>query len=216
VIRNLLDEVGCAADEIGIDLTCIQKVTEEAIDEPHLRFTTNNAACLSALHDECRVAGGTAWFWTRPDAVDAVDVLFVDEAAQMSLANVLAVSQAAKTVVLLGDPQQLEQPTQGTHPDGVDTSALDHMLGGHQTIPEDRGLFLEETWRLHPTICAFTSELFYENRLHPRRGLELQEVRSKSVLIPEEAAPRFRDDVAPRNGMMPPPDSEMMSPPIPE
>jgi hypothetical protein len=92
----------------------------------------------------------------------------------MSLANVLAVSQAAKTVVLLGDPQQLNQPTQGTHPDGVDTSALGHMLGGHQTIPEDRGLFLEETWRLHPTICAFTSELFYESRFHPRQGLELQ------------------------------------------
>jgi superfamily I DNA and/or RNA helicase len=109
-------------------------------------------------------------------------VLFVDEAAQMSLANVLAVSQAAKTVVLLGDPQQLDQPTQGTHPDGVDTSALDHMLAGHQTIPEDRGLFLEETWRLHPAICAFTSELFYEGRLHPRSGLELQEIRSTSVL----------------------------------
>jgi predicted RecB family nuclease len=182
VIRNLLDEVGRAADEVGIDLTCIQKVSEEAIDEPHLRFTTNNATCLSALHDDCRVAGGTAWFWTHTDTFEAVDVLFVDEAAQMSLANVLAVSQAAKTVVLLGDPQQLDQPTQGTHPDGVDTSALDHMLGGHQTIPENRGLFLEETWRLHPTICAFTSELFYEGRLHPRQGLELQEVRSTSVL----------------------------------
>ena len=71
---------------------------------------------------------------------------------------------------------------QGTHPDGVDTSALDHMLAGHQTIPEDRGLFLEETWRLHPAICAFTSELFYEGRLHPRAGLELQEIRSTSVL----------------------------------
>jgi hypothetical protein len=182
VIRNLLDEVGRAADELGIDLTCIQKVAEEAIDEPRLRFTTDNATCLSALDDDCPVAGGTAWFWTRPDAVDAVDVLFVDEAAQMSLANVLAVSQAAKTVVLLGDPRQLDQPTQGTHPDGVDTSALDHMLGGHRTIPEDRGLFLEETWRLHPTICAFTSELFYESRLHPRQGLERQQVRSTSVL----------------------------------
>jgi predicted RecB family nuclease len=182
VIHNLLDEVCRAADETGIDLIGIQKVSEEAIDGPRLRFTTDNATCLSALHDDRQVAGGTAWFWTRPDALDAVDVLFVDEAAQMSLANVLAVSQAAKTIVLLGDPQQLDQPTQGSHPDGVDTSALDHMLGGHQTIPKDRGLFLEETWRLHPTICAFTSELFYEGRLHPRPGLELQEVRSTSVL----------------------------------
>ena len=103
VIRNLLDEVCRAADVIGVDLTCIQKVTEEAVDEPRLRFTTDNRTCLSALHDDCRVAGGTAWLWARPDALDAVDVLFVDEAAQMSLANVLAVSQAAKTIVLLGD-----------------------------------------------------------------------------------------------------------------
>jgi uncharacterized protein len=181
VIRNLLDEVCRAAEEFGLDLTCIQMVREEAVDQPRLRFTTDNSTCLSALHHDCRVAGGTAWFWTRPDAVDAVDVLFVDEAAQMSLANVLAVS-AAKTVVLLGDPQQLDQPTQGSHPEGVDISALDHMLAGRQTIPEDRGLFLEETWRLHPTICAFTSELFYESRLHPHQGLELQEVRSGSVL----------------------------------
>ena len=182
VIRKLLDEVCQAADEMGVDLTCIQMVQEEASDEPRLRFTTDNPTCLSALHRDCRVAGGTAWLWTRPDAVDAVDVLFVDEAAQMSLANVLAVSRAAKTVVLLGDPQQLDQPTQGSHPDGVDTSALDHMRGSHQTITKDRGLFLEETWRLHPAICAFTSELFYEGRLHPRQGLELQEVRSTSVL----------------------------------
>ena len=182
VIRNLLDEVCRAADEIGVDLTCIQKVPDRADDEPRLQFTTDNAVCFSALQSDCQVAGGTAWLWARPDARDAVDVLFVDEAAQMSLANVLAVSQAAKTVVLLGDPQQLDQPTQGSHPEGVDTSALDHILEGRQTIPEDRGLFLEETWRLHPTICAFTSELFYEDRLRPRPGLELQEIRSTGPL----------------------------------
>ena len=68
----------------------------------------------------------------------------------MSLANVLAVSQAARSVVLLGDPRQLEQPIQGSHPDGVDVSSLDHILGPHATVPGDRGLFLPETWRLHP------------------------------------------------------------------
>jgi uncharacterized protein len=180
VIRNLLDEVGRAAGELGLDLTCIQKVAEETVDEPRLRFTTDNATCLSALQGARQVAGATAWFWARPDAVEAVDVLFVDEAAQMSLANVLAVSQAATALVLLGDPQQLDQPMHGSHPEGTDTSALDHILAGHHTIPEDRGLFLEETWRLHPTICAFTSELFYEGRLRPHRGLELQEIRSSS------------------------------------
>src|SRR5262249_15006641 len=156
-----------AADECGIDLTCIQRVPEDAPDEPRIRFTTDNLDCLSALQSDCQVGGGTAWFWARPDAAGVVDVLFVDEAAQMSLANVLAVSQAARTLVLLGDPQQLDQPTQGSHPEGTNASALDHILAGRQTIPEDRGLFLDETWRLHPKICAFTSELFYEHRLTP-------------------------------------------------
>ena len=106
------------------------------------------------------------------DAADTLDVLFVDEAAQMSLANVLAVSPCAKTVVLIGDPQQLDQPMQGSHPEGTDVSALNHLLGGLQTIPADKGLFLAETWRLHPDICAFTSELFYEGKLRSRDGLE--------------------------------------------
>jgi superfamily I DNA and/or RNA helicase len=182
VIRNLLDGVRKAADEVGIDLTCIQKVSEKAPDEPRLRLSTDNAKCLSALQGDCQVAGATAWFWARSDAFQSVDVLFVDEAGQMALANVLAVSQAAKSIVLLGDPQQLNQPTKGSHPDGTGVSALDHILAGHQTIPDDRGLFLEETWRLHPTICAFTSELFYEGRLHPRAGLEAQEIRSSGPI----------------------------------
>ena len=67
---------------------------------------------------------------------------------------------------------------QGSHPEGTDVSALNHILNVHATIPADRGLFLEETWRLHPEICAFTSELFYESRLRSRPRLELQTIRS--------------------------------------
>ena len=78
--------------------------------------------------------------------------------------------------MLIGDPQQLEQPIQGSHPDGTAVSALDHLLGGRQTIEADRGLFLEQTWRLHPEICAFTSEMFYEGRLYSRPGLENQRI----------------------------------------
>jgi uncharacterized protein len=80
-------------------------------------------------------------------------------------------------VILLGDPQQLEQPLQGTHPEGCDASALDHLLQGEDTIPDDRGLFLAETWRLHRAICAFTSELFYEQRLEARPGCAEQALR---------------------------------------
>ena len=141
-----------------------------------LRFVTSNEDIFSALRGDCHVAGGTAWLWARPEAKNAVDVLFVDEAAQMSLANVLAVSPAGAGLVLIGDPQQLEQPIQGSHPDGTAVSALDHLLDGEQTIKADRGLFLEQTWRLHPDLCAFTSEMFYEGRLSSRPGLENQRI----------------------------------------
>ena len=180
VIRKLLDEVVIAAEEGALNVRCIQKAAEPEPDQTHIRFAKDNEDVFRALHSSaCQVAAGTPWLWARPEAHDCVDVLFVDEAAQMSLANVLAISQAAETVVLLGDPQQLDQPTQGSHPDGVSVSALDHVLGGHKTITADRGLFLEETWRLHPRICEFTSELFYESRLRPLPGLEAQQVRSR-------------------------------------
>jgi len=83
----------------------------------------------------------------------------------MSLADVLAVSQAAKRLVLLGDPQQLERPTKGSHPEGAEKSALEHLLNGRKTIAADRGFLLPETWRLHPKICEYTSACFYDEKL---------------------------------------------------
>jgi uncharacterized protein len=122
------------------------------------------------------VLGATAWLWARADFMDSVDVLFVDEAGQMSLANVLACAPAGKSLVLLGDPQQLEQPQRGSHPEGSDISALAHLLDGRRTIRETQGIFLPETWRLHPGICRFTSELFYEGRLSSLAGLDRQAI----------------------------------------
>jgi predicted RecB family nuclease len=178
VIRKLLDDVIEAAPEFNLHgLRCIQKVSEMPEEEPPgILLTTDNAEPLAELHGGAQVVAGTAWMWSREDYFEAVDVLFVDEAGQMSLANVLALSQAAKSLVLLGDPQQLEQPLKGSHPEGADLSALEHLLAGARTIPVEKGLFLEQTWRLHPSICRFTSELFYENRLHSREGLERQKM----------------------------------------
>ncbi len=184
VIRNLIDKVIEAAPEMGVDLTCIQKPEQgnKEADGPNLIFAKNNDDVLGKLaSSEVQVAGATHFFWAREDAFEAVDVLVVDEAGQMSLANVLAVSQAAQTVIMLGDPQQLEQPTQGTHPDGTGVSALDHLLEGRQTIEPSQGLFLGTTYRLHPDICAFNSELFYESKLHAIEGCEQQLVQSESA-----------------------------------
>jgi hypothetical protein len=180
VIRHLLDEVVKAAQECGIEgLHCIQKVKDGDVPDipaPGITFVTDNAGPLAALRAGAQLVGGTAWLWSRADYFEAVDVLFVDEAGQMSLANVLAVAQSAKNLVLLGDPQQLDQPQKGTHPNGAEVSALEHILNGARTIASDKGLFLDRTWRLHPAICNFTSEVFYEGRLRARDGLERQTI----------------------------------------
>jgi len=178
VIRNLLDEIVRAAKEAGVSPRCFHKVPDDWKGTAgDVAEVTDNAGALRALRmGAARVLGGTAWLWSREEFFEAVDVLFVDEAGQMSLANVLAIAQCAGAVVLLGDPRQLDQPLQGSHPEGTEVSALEHLLQGRKTIAEDRGLFLEETWRLHPAICGLTSELFYDGRLRPVAGLERQSI----------------------------------------
>lgn len=180
VISKLLEEVCEAANEAGYGVKGIQKAEEDQeCGLEQIAATKKNEEVRAALaNGEVLLAAGTAWLWSREDMVGSVDVLFVDEAGQFSLANAIAVAPAAKNLVLVGDPRQLEQPQQGVHPPGSDVSALDHLLGGAATIPEDRGIFLGETWRLHPELTAFTSEMFYEGRLQSRAGLERQEVRA--------------------------------------
>jgi uncharacterized protein len=177
VIRNLLDAVAQAATEAGMQVRMAHKNGEDDSEDDagSIQLVASNTAALELIANrEVDVLGGTAYMWARAEFRESVDILFVDEAGQMSLANAVAVSQAAKSVVLLGDPQQLEQPIQGSHPDGVGVSALEHILHGRQTIPPDKGVFLETTWRLSPNICEFTSELFYEGKLHSRPNLAAQ------------------------------------------
>ena len=173
VIVNLLETVLEVADKLGAAVHCVRKVTEASeVQGRIVEFKKNED--IDDLIDgaERSVVGGTPFLWARAELHEKLDVLFVDEAGQMSLANVLAASQCARNIVLLGDPQQLEQPQQGSHPPGADLSALEHILKDHPTMPPDRGIFLPETWRLPPAICAFTSEVFYEGKLHSLPGLE--------------------------------------------
>jgi uncharacterized protein len=168
VIRNLLDEVVEAAQQSDIPgVRCLHRDNDGEESEGVAVARKNNEEAWDALRcGNFNVVGGTSWLWCPEAALEAVDVLFIDEAGQMALADVIAVSQAAKDVILLGDPQQLERPLKGSHPDGAEKSALEHLLDGRKTISEDMGFLLPKTWRLHPKICAFTSELFYEDRLH--------------------------------------------------
>jgi predicted RecB family nuclease len=174
VISNLLAGVSKESSKRGSQVRIAQKTLGDDGDAAPdaIAHTSDNGEALRLLANrETDVLGGTAFMWARADFVSSVDVLFVDEAGQVSLANAIAVSAAANSMVMLGDPQQLDQPQQGSHPDGVELSALQHMLGSNSTMPPDRGIFLEETWRLSPAICAFTSEVFYESRLKSRDDL---------------------------------------------
>ena len=140
------------------------------------RMYAYDAARAALANGTADVLGATAWCWARPDFAESVDVLVVDEAGQMSLANVLACAPAAHSLILLGDPQQLEQPLQSSHPEGTEVSALYHLLGGADTMPPEQGLFLGETYRLHPDIARFTSEIYYEGRVQAVPGLERQAI----------------------------------------
>jgi uncharacterized protein len=151
----------------------MRKVSEPSTTpDPRIVEVTKNELIADALQSgKVNLVGGTAWLWARPDMAARVDVLFVDEAGQLALIDTIAVAQAATNLVLLGDPQQLQQPQQGSHPDGTEVSALHHILKEHQTIPANKGVFLDTTWRMHPSICDFISELFYESRLGPKDDL---------------------------------------------
>jgi uncharacterized protein len=194
VIGNLLAAVLEASEPGDVEARPIQHgKPEQVLVDPRVTRAKDAADVRSRLDDErVNVAAGTTWLWVSAKMIEAVDVLFVDEAGQISLANVIAVARATDSLVLLGDPQQLDQPLQGTHPEGADRSALAHVLDRDATMPPTRGLFLERTWRLHPDLCDFTSEVFYEDRLEPVEKLVVQRLATDAT-IADGTGPRLLD-----------------------
>jgi len=170
VIGELLEKAATTAGRQGIPITVGQRAGGEPTYADATVLPTPTAARKAIADGTVNVVGATAWLWAREDMANSVDVLFIDEAGQMSLADTVAASLCATNLVLLGDPQQLDQPLQGTHPPGAERSALAHLLNDAPVIPDHLGLFLDGTWRLHPRISAYTSEVFYEGRLHSHPG----------------------------------------------
>ena len=170
-IHNLLLEVEAAAVEHGVDFAGLKKCSS---GKPESRFVSKRAdpfidnmsdgKCFPPP-DDIGLVAGTAWLFSPETMDETVDFLFIDEAGQLSLADALAVGTAARNVVLLGDPLQLAQVSQGVHPGQAGCSVLEHLLGDHGTIPPERGVFLDHTRRMHPDVCRFVSEVVYENRL---------------------------------------------------
>lgn len=128
----------------------------------------NNSACAQS---EYNLVAGTTWVFASQEmrAAQPVDILVIDEAGQMSLADTLAASLSARNLLLVGDPLQLPQVTQGSHPGGSGHSVLEHILGADTTIPPERGVFLDTSRRMRPNVCKFISEQIYGGRLesHP-------------------------------------------------
>ena len=165
-IHNLLAKIEDCARSKRVRFRGLQKYSADdsryisRYDDSLIATTDDNKAFDSA-HD---LAAGTSWLIAR-DRAEQYDYLIVDEAGQMSLADALACSAAARNVVLLGDPLQLAQVSLGSHPLGTDVSVLEHLLAGAETIPPERGIFLERSYRMAPPICDFISHGVYEDRL---------------------------------------------------
>lgn len=179
VIGNLLGAVLDEAERQGVEVNALQRAPKrKALDHPGIAPVESKEAAIVLASGMFNLIGGTSFLFAREDMVASLDHLVVDEAGQLSLANTLAVSGAARNLVLFGDPQQLPQPVQGTHPPGAANSALEHYLGGAATMSPHLGVFLDRSWRMHPAVCASVSELSYEERLSPvdGEGLDRQAV----------------------------------------
>lgn len=172
VISGLLEKVFKAASLEDVEVKVIQKVSEnpDTSNPKWIKSDKNNEIEAALDNNSVNIVAGTSFMWARENFNEVVDVLFVDEAGQLSLIDTLALSHAAKSLVLLGDPQQLQQPQKGHHPEGTEVSALSHVLKDAHTISSDRGVFLDVTWRMHPEICDYVSEMFYSGRLHAKQS----------------------------------------------
>lgn len=172
-ILNVLRAVHEAMEKAGTDFRIVKVGNPEddpLIEDKTIKHVPSAADAYDALNHGPLVMGGTAWLFSRSELQGVFDCLFIDEAGQFSLANTVAVGLSARNLVLVGDQMQLAQPVKGSHPGESGESALNYLLAGHATIPPEFGIFLDQTWRLHPDICRFVSAAVYEGRLrsHPR------------------------------------------------
>lgn len=189
VIRHLVERhrwrVGVVAQSHEVVDNVLRQVVDDGLDAqlvgkrppgagydvpPPWRVFDDNAEVLPFIVDHADsgfVLGGTAWDFSNASKVPrgGLDLLVVDEAGQFSLANTIAVGVSARNLLLLGDPQQLPQVSQGMHPELIDQSALGWLSDGHDVLPAELGYFLALSWRMHPELCAAVSDLAYEGRL---------------------------------------------------
>ena len=169
-IHNLLDRVESVAAEESFTFRGAKKSSasnaESYYDGQNIHSVDKNDGITPAT----QFMAGTAWLFADEQFDQQLDYLIIEEAGQVSVANVVGMGAAAKNIIMVGDQMQLGQPIQGVHPGEAGKSILEFLLGDYATIPPDRGIFLHNTRRLHPLICKFISSAFYEGRLEADAG----------------------------------------------
>lgn len=167
--HKAVENVLSSALSVGVPIPCAKRAKGQPVKDCQWEQPKDNPSLVRWRADQGggHLVGGTAWtFANAAMREQPFDVLIIDEAGQFALADALAVSTCARNLVLLGDPQQLPQVVQGTHPAGADASALGHLLGDADVIPSDLGYFMDQTRRMHPEVCAPVSRLSYAGLLH--------------------------------------------------
>ncbi|MBS0483451.1 MAG: TM0106 family RecB-like putative nuclease [Proteobacteria bacterium] len=174
-INNLLAKVEQVAAAEGFSFDGAKKVNRSD-PETHLsgRMIQDFDRASDILDQGSQLVGGTAWLFGMPEFDQYFDYLFIDEAGQVSLGHLVAMGAAARNIILVGDQMQLGQPIQGAHPGESGLSVLDYLLQGAATIAADRGILLDTSWRMHPTICGFISRAVYDGRLKAEQDNERQ------------------------------------------
>jgi uncharacterized protein len=193
-INNLLAAVESRAHEEGFTFTGMKKSSDGEGTEftgRCIRSIEDKKEFLDAWSPNIDLTAGTAWLFADPAFTEQLDYLFIDEAGQVSVANLVTMGLAAHNIVLMGDQMQLSQPVQGVHPGRSGDSILDYLLDGTPTISPDRGVFLAQTWRMHPKVCSFISQAVYEGQLSSAPGTE------KRVLLLDGQRPEV-----PNSGLM--------------
>jgi superfamily I DNA and/or RNA helicase len=185
-INNLLAEVEKEALKRQVSFRGVKKCSEEEhrLNGSLINDVFENPEVSAGNYD---LIAGTAWLFARPEFDRSLDTLFVDEAGQVSIANVVAMGTSSRNIVLVGDQMQLSQPIKGAHPGESGQSALEFILGDAATVSPDRGIFLPITRRMNPDVCRFISEAVYEGRLHAEDTNAAQR-----LVLASDADPAFK------------------------
>ncbi len=185
-IHNLLSRIENVAKEKDVSFLGVKKASNSNKETYFEGRYIKNETKTNNISLDTNLFAGTAWLFAHEYFTDKLDYLFIDEAGQVALANVVAMSTSTKNIVLVGDQMQLGQPVQGTHPDDSGLSVLEYLLGDKSTIPIEKGIFLSETRRLRPSICKFISEAFYDGRLIAHKETVNRSLNLKNCDLPNE------------------------------